>query len=75
MSLAVRTGLHTYALLLRLMPKRYRADFGRESMADLREILLEAECFQGETVVGNAECIADSFPGFMELMQSLESAW
>jgi 3-phosphoshikimate 1-carboxyvinyltransferase len=30
---------------------------------------------EGETVVENTECIADSFPGFMALMQSLESAW
>ncbi|MBN1811678.1 MAG: 3-phosphoshikimate 1-carboxyvinyltransferase [Anaerolineae bacterium] len=29
---------------------------------------------EGETVVENSECIADSFPGFMALMQSLESA-
>ncbi len=28
---------------------------------------------EGETVVENAECIADSFPGFMALMRSLES--
>jgi predicted permease len=52
MSLTVRFGLNLYALLLRLMPKQYRAAFGPESMVDLREILLEAERFQGETVVG-----------------------
>jgi 3-phosphoshikimate 1-carboxyvinyltransferase len=28
---------------------------------------------QGETVVENSECIADSFPGFMALMQDLGS--
>jgi len=28
---------------------------------------------EGETVVENAECIADSFPGFVELMQRLET--
>jgi 3-phosphoshikimate 1-carboxyvinyltransferase len=30
---------------------------------------------EGETVIENSECIADSFPGFMALMRSLESAW
>ena len=52
MSLAVRFGLNAYALLLRLMPRRYRLEYARESMVDLREILLEAERFRGETVVG-----------------------
>jgi 3-phosphoshikimate 1-carboxyvinyltransferase len=28
---------------------------------------------EGETVVENADCIADSFPGFQALMRSLES--
>ncbi len=29
---------------------------------------------EGETIVENAECISDSFPGFIELMQNLEKA-
>jgi predicted permease len=52
MSLAVRLALNAYAVLLRLMPARYRVEFGRESVSDLREILQEAERFHGETVVG-----------------------
>jgi len=52
MSFSIRLGLNAYGVLLHLMPKPYRADFGRESIADLQQILHEAERFEGETVVG-----------------------
>jgi putative ABC transport system permease protein len=50
--LAVRLGIAAYALLLRTMPRGYRAAFGRASLADMREILMEARRFRGHTVGG-----------------------
>jgi len=49
---SIRLGLAVYAVLLRVMPRAYRVAFGRESIADMREILGEAQRFRGQTVVG-----------------------
>jgi predicted permease len=69
MSFAIRLGLNAYGVLLHLMPRPYRADFGRESITDLREILLEAERFQGETVIGS------TLRACLDLMVRLPGEW
>jgi putative ABC transport system permease protein len=50
----IRLALATYSLLLKGMPKRFRQMFGAESLADLVEILEEAQRFQGQSVIGTA---------------------
>lgn len=50
----VRLCLGAYALLSRAMPSRFRQPFSESSLADLRDILQEAERFQGQSVVGTA---------------------
>ena len=69
MSFAIRIGLNAYGVLLRLMPKPYRADFGRESIADLHQILHEAERFEGETVVGT------TLRACLDLLARLPGEW
>jgi len=68
-SACIRLALASYACLLRLTPRSYRADFGNESMSDLREILLEAERFAGQTVVGTA------LRAHLDLMYQLPGTW
>jgi predicted permease len=47
-----RLGLALYALLLRAMPRRYRRDFGADTMADVTDLLDEAHRLKGHTVIG-----------------------
>lgn len=69
MSASVRLALALYAVVLRLMPPRYRTDFGAESMADVKEMLLEAERFAGQSVAGTA------LRAHLDLVLQLPGTW
>ncbi len=69
MSVASRIGVGAYTLLLRLMPGGWRSTYGRESIADLREILRDSERLRGETVVGT------TLRACLDLLVCLPGAW